>query len=84
MLFSYLWAYRTIANITTRFEPFQLVYGLETTHLIKCEIPPLKLADELLPDTSPKEENLLYLKRLDETHCIIVLVIEAEKKRVKA
>ena len=51
MLFSDLWAYRTIAKIDTRFTPFEMVYGLEATLPIECEIPSLKLVVELLPDT---------------------------------
>ena len=61
-----------------------MVYGLEATLLIECEIPSLKLAVELIPNTSPEEENLLYLERLDETHRFAALVIEAQKKQVKA
>ena len=84
MLFSALWAYRTLVKNTTRFTPFQLVYGLEATLPIECEIPWLKLVVELLPNTSPEEECLLYLERLDETHRFFSLVIETQKKRVKA
>lgn len=84
MLFSALWAYQTSTKTTTSFNPFQLVYGLEVTLLIEYEIPLLKLAIELLPDTSHEEEWLLYLVRLDETHRIAVMVIEAQEKRVKA
>jgi hypothetical protein len=51
---------------------------------IECEIPSLKLAVELLPNTSAEEERLLYLMRLDETRRDATLVIEAQKKRVKA
>jgi len=54
-----------------------LVYGLEATLSIECEISLLKLDIELLPDTSPEEEWLLYLKSLDETCHIFVMVIEA-------
>ena len=39
---------------------------------------------ELLPNTSPEEERLLYLERLDETCRLASLVIEEQKKRVKA
>ena len=60
------------------------MYGLEATLPVECEIPSLKLAVELLPDTSAEEECLLYLERLDENHCLAALVIEAQKKRVKA
>ena len=84
MLFSALWAYQTSLKNATRFTPFQLVYGLEVTLLIECEIPSLKLDVELLPNTSPEGEHLLYLERLDETHCFVALVIEAQKKWVKA
>jgi hypothetical protein len=61
-----------------------LVYGVEAILLIECEIPSLKLAVELLPNTSAEEERLLYLMRLDETQRDTTLVIEAQKKRVKA
>eukprot|EP00253_Pinus_taeda_P030407 PITA_30407 len=66
-----------------QFTPFQLVYGLEATLPIECEIPSLKLAVELLPDTTPLEECLLYLERLYETRRLASLAIEAQKKRVK-
>jgi len=84
MLFLALSAYQTLAKTTIGFTPFHLVYGLEETLLIGCEIPSLKLAIELLPDTFPKEEKLLYLERLDETCLIATMVIEAQKKWVKA
>jgi len=70
---STLWAYRTSVKTSTDFTPFQLVYGLEAVLLIECEIPSLKLVVELLPITSPKEEHLLYLTRLDETHRNVTL-----------
>jgi hypothetical protein len=50
----------------TGFSPFQLVYGMEAVLPIECQIPSLKLAVELFPDTSPLEERLLYLEQLDE------------------
>ena len=60
MLFSTLWAYQTSVKNTTGFTPFQLVYGLEATLPIECEIPSLKLDVELLPNNTPEEEHLLY------------------------
>ena len=66
MLFSALWAYRTSVKDAAGFTPFRLVYGLEAT-----------LTIELLPNTSPEEEHLLYLERLDETCRFATLVIEA-------
>ena len=83
MLFPALWAYRTSVKDATGFTPFQLVYGLEATLPIECEIPSLKLAVELLPNTTPVEERLLYLEWLDETRRLAALAIEAQKKRVK-
>ena len=65
----------------TRFTPFQLVYGLEATLPIECEIPSPKIVVELLPNTSPEEEHLLYLERLNGTHCFAALDIEAQKIR---
>jgi hypothetical protein len=84
MLFSTLWAYQTSVKSTTGFKPFRLVYGVEAILPIECEIPSLKLVVELLPNTSAEEEHLLYLMQLDETRRDATLVIEAQKKRVKA
>jgi len=65
-IFSTNWAYRTSVKTATSFTPFQLVYGLEAVLPIKCEIPSLKLAIELLPNTTAEEERFLYLNQLDE------------------
>eukprot|EP00253_Pinus_taeda_P006970 PITA_06970 len=83
MLFSTFGAYRTSVKDATGFTHFQLVYGLEATLPIECEIPSLKLAVELLPDTTPVEDQILYLERPDETRRLASLAIEAQKKRVK-
>ena len=66
MLYHALWAYRTSVKTASGFTPLQLVYGLESIFPIECEIPSLKLAIELLPDTSSHEERLLHLEHLDE------------------
>jgi hypothetical protein len=79
-LFSALWAYRTSVKTSTRFTPFQLVYGIESILPIECEIPSLKLKVELLPHTSAKEERFLYLSMLDETRRDVALVNEAHQK----
>ena len=84
MLYSALWAYRTCVKTATGFSPFQLVHGVEAVLPIECEIPSLKLAIELLPETTPLEERLLYLEQLDEHHRDAVTANEAHKKRVKA
>jgi len=44
---------------------FQLVHGVKVVLLIECEIPSLKLAIELLPNTSAEEEHLVDLECLD-------------------
>ena len=55
-LFSTLWDYRTSVKTTTSFTPFQLVYRLEVVLPIEFQIPLLKLAVEILSNTSAKEE----------------------------
>lgn len=84
MLFSALWAYQTSTKDATGFTPFLIIYGLEVTLPIECEIPSLNLVVELLPQTSPQEDHLLYLEWLDETRRLTTLVIEAQNKRVKS
>eukprot|EP00253_Pinus_taeda_P010675 PITA_10675 len=76
-------AYITSVKDATRSTPFQLVYSLEATLPIECEIPSLKLAVELLPKTTSVEERLLYLEQLDETCQLASLATEEQKKRVK-
>ena len=83
-LFFILWAYRTLVKMTTGFTPFQLVYGLEAVLPIKCQITSVKLAVELLPNTSAKEERFMYLTNLDESRRDVSLANEAHKKCVKA
>ena len=68
----------------TSFTPFHLFYGLEAVLPIQCQIPSLKLAVELLPDTSAEEDWFLYLNNLDETQRDASLDNEAHKKHVKA
>jgi hypothetical protein len=60
------------------------VYGIEAILSIECDIPSLKLAIELLPNTSVEEEHLLYLMQLEETCHDATLVIDTQKKRVKS
>ena len=83
MLYPARWAYRMSVKTTTGFTPFQLTYGLESIFPIECEIPSLKLAVELLPDTSSLEERLLHLEHLDEQHEDATIMNEAHKKWVK-
>ena len=84
MLFSTLWAYRTTVKTTTSFTPFHLVHGVESTLPIEWEIPTLRTAIELLPDTAPMEQCLLNLESLDEDHRSSLQNNEAAKKWSKA
>jgi hypothetical protein len=79
MLYLALWAYRTSVKTATGFSPFQLVYGLEAVLPIECQIPSLKLAVQLLPDTSPLEERLVHLEQRHDA----ALANEAHKHKVK-
>jgi hypothetical protein len=83
MLYSTLWAYQTSVKTATGFLPFQLVYRLEAVLPIECQIPSLKLAIQLLPDTSPLEERLLYLKQINEQCRDAALASEAHKQKFK-
>ena len=44
-----------MVKAVTDFSPYQLVHGVESVLPVECEIPSLKLAVELLPDTSTLE-----------------------------
>jgi len=83
-IFLALWTYRTSVKTTTGFTPFQLVYGLEAVLPIKCEITSLKIAIELLPNTTTEEERFLYLNQLNETRRDASFANEMHKKHVKA
>ena len=83
MLYSALWAYRTSVKTATSFSPFQLVYGLEAVFPIECQIPSLKLAVQLLPNTSTLEEWLVHLEQLNDQHRDAALANEAHKHKVK-
>jgi hypothetical protein len=83
MLYLALWAYQTSVKTATIFSPFQIVYRLEAVLPIECQIPSLKLVVQLLPDTSPLEEWLLYLEWLNEKHRDAALANEAHKHKVK-
>eukprot|EP00253_Pinus_taeda_P035900 PITA_35900 len=68
---------------TTSFTPFQLVYGLESLFPIECEISSLKLAIELLSETSSLEGHLIHLEHLDEQRRDTTIINKAHKKRIK-
>ena len=83
MLYPALWAYRTAVNTATSFSPYHLVYGVESVLLFECEIPSLKLAIELLPDTSALQEHLVHLEQLDEQGRDALVALEVNKCHVK-
>ena len=56
---------------------------MESILPIECEIPSLKLAIELLPDTSPLEERLVHLEQLNEQRRDALVALEVNKHRVK-
>eukprot|EP00253_Pinus_taeda_P009516 PITA_09516 len=77
-------AYPTSVRHATGFTSFQLVYGLEAILPLQREISSLKLAIDLLPDTSDEEACFLELIHLDETHREATPTNKAHKKRIKA
>ena len=81
MLYPALWAYRTVVKTATGFSPYQLVHGMESVLLVECKIPSLKLAIDLLPDTSALEEHLVQI--LDEQRRDSLVALEVNKRRVK-
>ena len=83
MLYPALWAYKTTVKTSMGFSPYQLIHGVESILLVECEIPSLKLAVELLPDTSPLEECLVHLEQLDEQRRDALVALEVNKRRVK-
>ena len=83
MLYPALWAYRTVVNIATGFSPYQIVHGVESVLSVECDIPSLKLAIQLLLDTSPLEEHLVHLEQLDEQRRDSLVALEVNKCRVK-
>ena len=72
-----------MVKTATGFSPYQLVHGVEFVLPIQCDIPSLKLAIELLPDTSALEEHLVHLEQLDEQHRDALVALEVNKHRVK-
>ena len=83
MLYPALWAYRTTVKTATSFSSYQLLHGVESIFPVECEIPSLKLAIELLPDTSPLEECLVHLEQLDKQRQDALVVLEVNKRHIK-
>ena len=84
MLFPSLWAYRTSTKTATGFTPSYLVHGVESVLPTGFQIPSLRLMVELLPDTSPLEEQLLQLEKTIEDRWASLQAIEVTKTRSKS
>ena len=66
-LIAALWAYRSTYKVTTKFTPFQFVYGQEAILPVELELPSLYIAiDERLNDEESLREWIAMLERLDE------------------
>ena len=83
MLYPALWAYRTAVKTATSFSPYQLIHGVEFILSVECEIPLLKLAIELLPDTFALKEHLVHLEKLDEQRRDALVALEVNQSCVK-
>ena len=59
------------------------MHGVESILLVECEIPSLKLAVELLPETYALEERLVHLEQLDEKRRDDLVALEINKCRIK-
>ena len=56
---------------------------MEAVTPIECEIPSLKIAVHVLPDTTELEERLVHLEHLDEQRRDALTANQAHKNRVK-
>ena len=83
MLYPALWDYRTVVKTAMSFSPYQLVHGVELVLPVECKIPSLKLAIELLPNTTPLEERFVHPDQLDKQHRDSLVALEVNKRRVK-
>ena len=59
------------------------MHGVQSILLVECKIPSLKLAVEILADTSPLEECLVHLEQLDEQRRDALVALEVNKHRIK-
>ena len=83
MLYAAHCAYQTNVKSAMGFSPFQLIHGVEAVTPVECEIPSLKIAIHVLPDTTELEERLLHLENIDERRRDALMENKAYKNRVK-
>ena len=74
-LFSTLCTYRNTVKTSSGFIPFQLVYGMEATLPIECEIPSLKFVVELLHNITIDEERV---GRMGHTRVLMLLSLHQQ------
>ena len=79
MLYPALWDYRIAVKTAMGFSLYQLVHGVESILSVECKMPSLKLAIELLLDTSPLEEHLVHLEQCRDA----LVALEVNKRCVK-
>ena len=80
-----VWAYRTAYKVTTKFTPFQLVYGQEAILPIELELLSLRIAiNERLGEVELLEARINMLKKLDETRSQAYLNTAAFQKWCKS
>ena len=66
-LLNALWAYRIAYKVTTKFTPFQLMYGQEAILSIELELPSLRIAlEERLDEPQSLEVRITMLENLDK------------------
>ena len=59
------------------------MHGVELILPVECEIHSLKLAIDILPETSALEESLVHLENLDEQCRDDLVALEIKKHRIK-
>jgi len=82
-LYLTLWAYQTTIKMTTDFNPFHLVHGVEVFLPIECEIPTLHTVINLLLEPTASEQHLHLLKRLDKDRRATLQQNQAMKRHSK-
>ncbi|XP_024516387.1 uncharacterized protein LOC112341110 [Selaginella moellendorffii] len=79
-----LWAYRVAYKVTTRFSPFQLVYGQEVILPLELEVPFLRTAVAHNYDwDGAVQQRLEQLEKLDETRLLAFQAREVLQRQRK-
>jgi hypothetical protein len=82
--FYVLWAFRCAYKVTTKYTPFQLVYGQEAILPIKIELPSLRIAlEERLGDEESLKHHYEMLEKLEGTKALAYLNMVIIQKHTK-